>query len=148
MPLKCHETILVFYNNLPIYNPQKTQGHKPTNKGTKRKAVMNKTEVYGTVQKDMEFGGNTDRFPRDVLLFSSNVQTLKEHDLTYPTQKPLELCEYFIKTYTNEGMLVLDNCMGSGTIPLAAKRLNRNYIGIELTEKGYSLALKRLEINL
>lgn len=147
-PLKAHEVILVFYDKPPIYNPQKTQGHKPMNSGKKKKDVMNKTDVYGTVLQDMEFGGNTDRYPRDVLVFPSDKQTLKEHKLTYPAQKPLDLCEYMIRTYTNEGMLVLDNCMGSGTIPLAAKRLSRKYIGIELTTAGFETANRRFELNL
>lgn len=64
----------------------------------------------------------------------------------HPTQKPLKLCEYFIKTYTNENDLVLDNCCGSGTIPLACKNLNRRFIGMEIEEKYYTIAKERIEI--
>lgn len=140
MPLKAHENILVFYKKLPIYNPQKTLGHKPVNSYTKYLDVQNKTEIYNNVSKEISGGGNTDRYPRSVLQFASDKQKLNLH----PTQKPLALCEYLIKTYSNEGNIILDNCAGSGTTLLAAQNLNRNFIGIELEEKYVEISRRRV----
>lgn len=143
-PMKAHENILVFYKKTPIYFPQKTTGHKPINSYTKRAEVCNKTEVYGGVKIDISGGGETDRYPRTVLKFSSDKQKNKLTGLMHPTQKPLALCEYLIKTYSKQGDLILDNCMGSGTTCLAAKNLGRQFIGIEKEEKYYNIAHKRI----
>lgn len=140
MPLKAHENILVFYKKLPVYNPQKTQGHKPVNSYTKYLDVQNKSEIYNKVTQEISGGGNTDRYPRSVLQFPSDKQKLNLH----PTQKPLALCEYLIKTYSNEGDVILDNCAGSGTTLLAAQNLNRHFIGIEKEEQYVEVARKRL----
>lgn len=144
MPLKAHENVLVFYKSLPTYNPIKTTGHKPINKYTKKASVQNKTEVYGLVKNDISGGGETDRFPRSVQIFSSDKQKNKLNGTIHSTQKPLELCKYFIKTYTNEGDLVLDNTAGSGTTGLACIETNRNYIMMEKDEVEYNKARKRL----
>lgn len=130
-PMRAHENILIFYKNQPLYNPQKTIGHKPTNSYTKKYSVQNKTELYGYTNVDVSGGGNTDRYPRSVLKFPSDKQMNKMNGTIHPTQKPLKLCEYLISTYTNEGQLVLDNTSGSGTTGLAAKNLKRNFILIE-----------------
>ena len=140
MPMKAHENILVFYKKLSTYNPQKTQGHKPINSYTKYLRTQNNTEIYGNMKKEISGGGETDRYPRSVLKFKSDKQTSKLH----PTQKPLAMMEYLIKTYTNENDLVLDNCMGSGTIGVACKNLNRRFIGIEKDEKYFNIALERI----
>lgn len=145
MPMKAHENILVFYDKKPTYNPQKTLGHKPINKYTKKSSVCNKTEVYGSVKKDISGGGETCRYPRTVLKFASDKQKNKLTGLIHPTQKPVALLEYLIKTYTNEGDLVLDNCAGSGSTLVAAKNLNRQFIGIEKEEKYYNICLERLK---
>lgn len=144
MPMKAHENILVFYNNPPTYNPQKTTGHKPIHSYTKRPEVQNKTELYGAMNKVISGGGDTDRYPRSVLVFPSDKQKTKLDGTIHPTQKPLDLCEYLIKTYTNEGDMVLDNTAGSGTTGLAAKNLNRNYILIEKEEKWCDVIKKRI----
>jgi site-specific DNA-methyltransferase (adenine-specific) len=141
MPMKSHENILVFYNKKPTYNPQKTTGHKPINSYTKYVKTQNNTEIYGKVKKEISGGGETDRYPRSVLKFPSDKQTSCLHS----TQKPLALCEYFIKTYTNEGDLVLDNTAGSGTTGLVAKNLNRNYILIEKDETYFKVIEERLK---
>lgn len=141
MPMKAHEQILVFYDKLPTYNPQKTTGHKPINSYTKYIETQNNTELYGKMKKEIKGGGDTDRFPRSVLKYASD----KQKDYLHSTQKPLKLCEYLINTYTNEGDLVLDNTAGSGTTGLAAKNLNRNYILIEKEEVHYQTILKRLK---
>ena len=139
-PLRSNELISVFYNKQCIYNPQKTQGHKPMNAGVRKLSVQNKTEVYGKATKELPFGGNTDRYPRTNIVFKSD----KQKNYKHPTQKPVALMEYLIKTYTNENETVLDFTMGSGTTGVAAKNLNRNFIGIELDEKYFDVAKYRI----
>ncbi len=142
--MKAHENILVFYKNKPTYNPQKTEGHDPINSYTKKASVQNKTEVYGKVTKDVSGGGETDRYPRSVQTFSSDKQKTKLDGTIHPTQKPLELIKYFLKTYTNEGDLVLDNVAGSGTTAVGCEELNRQYIVMEKEKQYYDIILKRL----
>ncbi len=139
MPMKAHENILVFYKKLPVYNPQKTTGHNPVNSYTKH---QEDGPCYGKTQIGISGGGATDRYPRSVQTFKSDKQTCSLH----PTQKPLSLIEYLIKTYTTQGNTVLDNCMGSGTTGVACKKLNRDFIGIELDGKFYSVAEQRIKV--
>ena len=141
MPMKAHENILVFYKKLPTYNPQKTTGHKPINSYTKYVKTQNNTEIYGEMKQEISGGGETDRYPRSVITYASDKQKVKLHS----TQKPLALIEFLIKTYTNEGDLILDNTAGSGTTGLGAKNLNRNYIMMEKDELIYEVAKKRVE---
>lgn len=140
MPMKAHETILVFYKKLPTYNPQKTSGHKPANSFTNKHAGSN----YGKTTKEISGGGNTDRYPRSVLIFPTDRQKSALH----PTQKPVALLEYMIKTYSNEGETVLDNTMGSASTIIACMNLNRKAIGIEKSEKFYPVALERVSTHL
>ena len=147
-PLKCHENILIFYKNNPTYNPQITTGHTPVHSYTKLASVQNKTEVYGTIKKDMSGGGSTERMPRSVLTFASDKQINKSTGFIHPNQKPLKLIEYMIKTYTNEGDLILDNCAGSGTTGLGCKNLKRDYILIEKEQRFYEMIIKRLNLNI
>jgi len=141
MPMKAHENILVFYKKPPIYNPQKTYGHAPIHSYTKYVSTQNNTEIYGKMNKEISGGGETERYPRSVLLFPSDKQRIYLH----PTQKPLSLCEYLVKTYSNEKDVVLDNCMGSGTTGVACNNLHRKFIGIELDEKYFEIAKNRIE---
>lgn len=140
-PMNAHEFVNIFYNKQPTYNPQKTQGHKPTNTYTKYLDTVNKSDVYGKCNVEISGGGETDRYPRSVLKFPSDKQTCYLH----PTQKPVALFEYLIKTYTNEGDVVLDNCAGSGTTAIACLNINRNYILIEKEEKYYNIINERIE---
>jgi len=140
MPMKAHENVLVFYKNKPTYNPQKTKGHNPVNSFTKYVETQNSTEIYGKVKQEVSGGGNTDRYPRSVLLFPSDKQTSSLH----PTQKPLALMEYFVKTYSNEGDTILDNTAGSGTTGIACINTNRNYILIEKEEKYINIINERI----
>ena len=135
------ETLQIFYGKLPIYNPQMTEGHTPIHSYTKYISTQNNTEIYGRMNREISGGGETTRYPRSVLTFASDKQTCYLH----PTQKPLALCEYMVKTYTNEGDLVLDNCMGSGSTGVACKNLNRNFIGIELDENYFNIAKERID---
>lgn len=140
-PLKASENLMVFYKKQPLYNPQKTQGHKPVNTFTKRKEVADKCELYNKNTKTVSGGGNTDRYPRNVLKFSSDKQKLALH----PTQTPEALIEYFIKTYTNEVDTVLDPCRGVNGVGVCCDRLNRKSILIEKSEKFYNMGLLRRE---
>ena len=140
MPMKAHENILIFYKKLPTYNPQKTTGHTPIHSYTKYVETQNNTEIYGRMNKELSGGGETDRYPRSVLTFASD----KQKNYLHPTQKPVALCEYMVKTYTNEGDIVLDNCMGSGSTGVAALNLNRKFIGIELDAKYFEIAKNRI----
>lgn len=135
-PLKAHENVLVFYDSLPTYNPIKTTGH-PRKTATKRKDI---TSNYGLQSFDEVMYDSTERYPRSVLVFPSDKQKEKLH----PTQKPVALMEYFIRTYTNEGDTVLDNCMGSGTTGVACVNTNRNFIGIELSDHYFKIAEHRI----
>lgn len=150
MPMKAHENILVFYKKLPTYNPQMTKGHprKVSSKSSRKKSVerhQGKSEVlasnynsYGESQVDYD---STERYPLSVQVFAKDQQKENYH----PTQKPVALLEWLIKTYTNEGDLVLDNCMGSGSTGVACVNTNRDFIGFELTEQYFSIAKERIE---
>lgn len=148
MPMKSHENILVFYKKMPTYNPIKTYGHvrKVSSAQSRKKSLEKRTERYG---EDYIYGkeninetyDSTERYPRSVLKFKSDKQKVSLH----PTQKPLDLCEYFIRTYTNEGDVVLDNCAGSFTTILGAMNTNRKFIGIEMDSKYFEIGIKRLE---
>jgi len=140
MPMKAHENILVFYKKLPTYNPQKTNGHKPINSYTKYIKTQNNTELYGEMKREISGGGETDRYPRSVITFASD----KQKSCLHPTQKPLSLVEYMIKTYTNPFDLVLDNTCGSGTTGVAAKKLNRQFILMEKDYEIFKTARKRI----
>lgn len=137
MPMKAHENILVFYYKLPIYNPQMTTGHPPMNSYTKHRSAG---EIYGKTLKGMSGGGSTLRYPRSVLKYPTDKQKSGLH----PTQKPVALLEYFIKTYTHAGHVVLDNCVGSGSTGVAAALAHRKFIGIELDDKYFDIAEKRI----
>jgi site-specific DNA-methyltransferase (adenine-specific) len=138
MPMKAHENLLVFYNKLPTYNPQKTQGHKPVNSYTKQN--NSDGECYGNTVS-VSGGGNTDRYPRSVQVFSSDKQKLKLH----PTQKPVALMEYLIKTYTNPGETVLDFTAGSFTTGVACVNLGREFIGIEMDNDYFNIGVSRIK---
>lgn len=135
-PMKAHENVLVFYRKQPTYNPIKTSGHA-------RKTAIRKrpdtSEIYGA-QTATSYD-STDRFPRSVLLFSSD----KQKSALHPTQKPVALLDYLIRTYSNPGDIVLDNCLGSGTTGVAALQVGRRFVGIEKEEKYAHIALERIK---
>ena len=138
-PLNDNETVSVFYKNQCEYNPQMTKADKIYKRGF-NKREDNSSECYGK-QKDWVQKDNGLRYPKRIIYFNNN----KTREQIHPTQKPVALMEYLIKTYTNEGDLVLDNCMGSGTTGVACVNTNRNFIGIELDEKYFNLAKQRIE---
>ena len=140
MPMKAHENILVFYKKRPTYNPQKTTGHSPVHSYTKTIENQNSTGIYGYQGKEFSGGGSTERYPRSVQRLASDKQ--KSH--LHSTQKPLELCQYFVETYTNQGDKVLDNCMGSGTTGEACAKTDRDFIGIDIEKSCYHVSLGRM----
>jgi site-specific DNA-methyltransferase (adenine-specific) len=133
MPLRQHEDIILFYKKQPTYNPQMTKGKMRNKKIEPTKDF----EVYGQIKPIDNF--NDDYYPSSILEFTNANQKDKEHT----TQKPLSLMEYLVKTYTNEGDMVLDNTMGSGTTNLACIKLNRKSIGIEKEKQYYDVAVRR-----
>lgn len=137
MPMKAHENILVFYKKLPTYNPQKTTGHQPVHSYTKN---QDDGSNYGKTKIGIHGGGSTERYPRSVLVFPTD----KQKEALHPCQKPLALFQYLLKTYTNEGDIILDNCMGSGTTAVAASMLNRNFVGIEKEKEYIDISFQRL----
>ena len=143
MPLKDVEEILVFYKKCPVYNPQFWEGIPLHGMGTKYKEGNLGNNNYGKfashTNPSANREGDTKKYPRQVLEFK------RPHPPIFPTQKPVDLCEYLIKTYTNEGDLVLDNCMGSGSTGEACIETNRNFIGIEKDEKYFKIAKDRLK---
>ena len=136
---KTVETISVFYKKQPTYNPQmiKYNGKPRTNK------VKNGTLgmlIDASTKKVIEYKDNGLRYPTQILKFQRDCLSCNLH----PTQKPVALLEYLIKTYTNENETVLDNCMGSGSTGIACLNSNRNFIGIELDKSYYDVAVKRI----
>jgi site-specific DNA-methyltransferase (adenine-specific) len=140
-PGKVIETISVFYKNQPTFNHVKTiyEGRKVSNK-IGENARFSQTMSANAKNKPLEYIDDGTRYPLQLLKINRDNCRKNIH----PTQKPLELCEYFINTYTNEGNVVLDNCMGSGGTILASLKLNRQYIGIEKNNNYYNLALNRI----
>lgn len=128
--LRVHENIDIFYQSQPTYNPQKTSGHKPVNSYTKNTSDGTN---YGKTKLGIKGGGSTDRYPTSVI--SIPVVNNEDKDKYAPTQKPVALGEYLIKTFSNEGDLILDNACGSGSFLVAAKKCKRNFIGIDNDEK-------------
>jgi len=136
-----HENVLLFGQGKTPYIPQKTTGHAPSNTAVNRKP----TNVYGS-QVPTAYGGSKERYPTTLLDFPVvNNDGSKDGGRCHPTQKPVALMEYLIRTYTNEGETVLDFTMGSGTTGVAAKNLNRDFIGIEMDETYFNIAKARID---
>ena len=135
-PMRNHELISVFYKKQCTYNLQKTYGHK-MKKSYRSKDLQ--TDVYGEMKNDYTYE-STERYPRSIQVFSTDTQNSSLH----PTQKPVALIEYLIKTYTNDGELVFDSCMGSGTTGVACINTNRRFIGIELDNNYFEIAKNRI----
>ena len=137
-PQKKHENIIVFFKKQPTYNPQTEKGTPYIDKrcnGT-RNVVVGTENIF----KRKPIKNEGFRYPSTIQEFSNG-----NNNNVHPTQKPVELLEYLIKTYTNENETVLDNCMGSGSAGVACINTNRNFIGIELDEKYFNIAKERIE---
>ena len=137
-PMKEHENILVFGKNRVNYHP--IMKERPEKEKRKSRAVS-KSGSSPLAYISSEKRQYDTFFPRTILKFSNGYQQKRLH----PTEKPVELCEYLIKTYTNENETVLDNCMGSGTTGVACKNTNRKFIGIEKDLNYYNIACERIK---
>jgi len=135
MPLRTHEHILIFYKNLGTYNPQRFKGKSRT-KGGKKYANNGNYGDFNETKRIRYSQYN----PISIISFTNAHQKDKIH----PTQKSLELFEWLIRTYSNKGDIVLDNCMGSGTTGVACKNTEREFIGYELNEDYFRIAEKRI----
>ena len=131
-PLREHEDICVFYKKQCTYNPQMVKGKMQLKNTGGHSSNYNKFEAQPHYSNEY--------YPKTILDFP-----LRRFKGGHPTQKPIELAEYLIKTYTNEGETVLDNCMGSGTTGVACINTNRKFIGIELDKKYFEIAKERIE---
>lgn len=129
------ETVSVFYKKSPVYNPQMEEG-KPY--AARNDTITGTQQQYGLVAHIAPQNFGT-RYPDNVIEFSNG----NNHNI-HPTQKPVALIEYLIKTYTNENDVILDNCMGSGTTAIACINTNRQYIGFELEKEYYDLCIDRI----
>ena len=134
MPLKSHENILIFYRKKPVYNPQMWHSTPYSGFSSDTSKIG---EVYGSAKSKHRDNPEGSRYPKTVLKF-------KQEKGLHPTQKPVEMMEYLIKTYSNEGDVVLDNTMGSGTTGVACMNTGRNFIGIEKEENYYKIAEQRI----
>ena len=132
MPMKEHENVLVFYENLPTYNPQMKQG-KPYR--CKNGAL---SDNYGH-REQVETINNGERYPTTIIKYDRDKNKL------HPTQKPVDLLRYLVRTYTNMGGVILDNCMGSGTTAIACIKEKRHFVGFELNKEYYDIACKRIK---
>ena len=142
MPLRNHELIYIFYQKKPTYNPQMTEG-KPYTNTIKR----GDEGIYGTRPsrkgKTCVIENKGERYPLSIQKFNNSNNNTKHH-----TQKPVEACEWLIKSYSNEGDTVLDFTMGSGSTGVACKNTNRKFIGIELNEEIFKVAEERINLDI
>jgi site-specific DNA-methyltransferase (adenine-specific) len=140
MPLKTHENILVFYKALPTYNPQKMDGRKyDKTKYNGNKVDKNVIGTYTSASTENE----GERFPVSIMCFS---QDWTRQEQLHPTQKPLDLFRYLVKTYSNEGETVFDGYSGSGTTAEACVEEKRNFIGAELEKKYFDDSIERIKV--
>lgn len=143
-PLNDTETISVFgagkINYYPIMEKAKEENMRPANKGSKA------SDIHGSIKiakSAVDYDG-TVRYPKTSIFINSRIAECNSLHRLHPTQKPVALMEYLIRTYTNEGDTVLDNTMGSGTTGVACKQLNRSFIGIEMDSNYFDIASKRI----
>ena len=143
MPLRRHEDIVVFYKTLPKYNPQMAKA--PLHKRNHRRSGKAKNNCYGNYGEWTNNNVTDEKFPTSIVAIPKRDNNTVNH----PTEKSVELIRWLIRTYTDKGDVVLDNCCGSGTTCIAAIRDERQFIGIDLSDKFYRIACDRIkyEIN-
>jgi DNA modification methylase len=139
-PLRIHENILVFYQKQPNYIPQMTEGHSPKHGCTRHTSSGSN---YGKTRVTFDKGGQTSRYPNSILRIP--IVNGTDPQRIHPTQKPIQLPEWFIRTYTLPGQLVVDPVAGSGSTLIAAKTLNRRYIGFEPEEQFFNKAPQEIK---
>lgn len=135
MPLRIHENICVFYRKPPTYNPQWGYGRPYV----RRRENDHNGSNYDDCDRTPTMCEDGRRYPVDIIRFTNS-----DKGRIHPTQKPVDLCEYLVNTYTNEGETVLDNCMGSGSTGIAALNTRRNFIGMELNGAYFEAAKQRI----
>ena len=135
-PMKIHEDICIFYKKQPIYNPQYWYS-EPYKRWNTQESVDKQTNYGGHKKNISQSDGK--RLPTTILKFN------RVERPAHPTQKPIDLLEWLIKTYTNQGDIVLDNTMGVGSTGIACKNINRSFIGIELEKKYYDIAVNNMK---
>ena len=143
MPLKMHEHILIFGESASVYNPQMTYEGTPYKKDYNHAYGIKNAHGYGI--KCVHTDNHGERHPISVQEFQ---QKWRRQDQLHPTQKPVELIRWLIRSYSNEGDTILDNCMGSGTTAIACLREKRNFIGFELNKEYYDKACKRIQLEM
>lgn len=143
MPLRAHENILVFYRALPTYNPQFSTG-KPYKREQKEEPRSHSSVYHGRGASVTQNDGNH-YYPRDVLTFTTPTANSKAEKRVHPTQKPVALMEFLVKTYTNEYEIILDATMGSGSTGVACVNTRRKFIGFETDKNFFAAAQKRLQ---
>jgi len=139
VPMLDYELVMVFYGKAPTYNPQMRKNLLPMNAAT----TQHTSGVYGSGKATKNNTGTTDRYPKRILKF--DVVNNDDPERIHPNQKPVPLCSYMLKTYTNEGETVLDAATGSASIPAACLDLKRNFIAFEADREIYGKAQKRLD---
>ena len=142
MPLQSNELISVFYENLPIYNPQKK--YVGVRRGNRKGGNIPNNNIYGNQKMHPPYVDDGYRYPLNVITCNPRQTEVNNNIRVHPTQKPVPLLEYLIRTYTNPNDTVLDFTMGSGSTGVACQNLNRDFIGIELDENYYSIAKERI----
>ena len=144
-PMKVHENILIFYREAGgTYNPQMEEGEPYARTSKKAEGYVGRKNDHGYGLKPVKsFENKGTRYPKSILNISRDFSAQQQ---VHPTQKPVPLMEWLIKTYSNEGDMVLDNCMGSGPVGIAAKKLGRNFTGIEKDPDYFALAEARINI--
>lgn len=145
-PMIVTEEICVFskggkVNYYPIMEDAQEKNIRPVNMGS---SVSEATPVASGIAKSDKNYNPKKRYPKNIIKYSKYNAECNQLNRVHPTQKPVALCEYLIKTYTNEGELVLDNCMGSGSTGVAAINTNRKFIGIELEQNYFDIAKNRI----
>lgn len=141
MPLRQHEQIIIFYKKHKTYNPIMTIGEPLHSRGRKYLKRSPTNNNYNTIENAKEdFAGNTLKYPTSII----RIQKPHPSKTLHRTEKPVELLEWLVKTYTNKGDVILDNCMGSGTTGIACINTNRNFIGIDNDKDCYELTKQRI----
>lgn len=148
-PLNPLELISVFYKKQPTYNPQRrpktiTYDGTRTSESDKKHHIQN-SDILGNFSSRRFYEDDGTRYPIQLITFNSQSKECNNSNRVHPTQKPVELLEYLIKTYTNPGDTVLDFTMGSGSTGVACKNLSRNFVGIELDHHYFEIAKERIE---
>lgn len=145
-PMKAHENIQIFYKKQPTYNPQKIKREKPIDTSNWKQDKRNKNHD-NFHSKENTKGKYEYKHPTTILNYNMAMGDCNNSRRIHPTQKPVELFEWLIKSYTNEGEIVLDNCIGSGTTAIACMNTDRNYIGFEIDEEYYIKGNERIELH-